>query len=345
MTRSSGHGDSTSSTPSDSPPRCSAASSPPGRLLGHVSRAGARHTGIAGGTPVTAGMTDGCAAQIAAGALQPGSWNSVLGTTLALKGVCRRSRSSIPGRRLLPSPSRPRLLARRRGLERRRRRPRRPLWRSRPAGARRGRSAPRAAPAVLYPLSASGGERFPFVRSDAQPIQLGPARQRRRALRRPAPGRRLRRAALPRPDEDARCHRRRPSQPDRRRRPQRLLVPAARRHLRSAGASTGPPRAGGRHGDPRIGRRSAGQSRQPRGWCAATSSSSPASTGPGASKRPISGCATSWQPAATPSEAPPRPPSPATSPGRRRRPPPPQRARARRACRRPDPPRRGAVQR
>ncbi|MGW6280820.1 FGGY-family carbohydrate kinase [Kribbella sp. NPDC055071] len=39
------------------------------------------------GIPVYAGMTDGCAAQIAAGALTPGAWNSVLGTTLVLKGV------------------------------------------------------------------------------------------------------------------------------------------------------------------------------------------------------------------------------------------------------------------
>ena len=34
-------------------------------------------------------MTDGCAAQIGAGALEVGSWNSVLGTTLVLKGVTR----------------------------------------------------------------------------------------------------------------------------------------------------------------------------------------------------------------------------------------------------------------
>jgi D-ribulokinase len=39
--------------------------------------------------PVYAGMTDGCAAQIAAGALTPGAWNSVLGTTLVLKGVSK----------------------------------------------------------------------------------------------------------------------------------------------------------------------------------------------------------------------------------------------------------------
>jgi len=38
---------------------------------------------------VYAGMTDGCAAQIAAGALTPGAWNSVLGTTLVLKGVSK----------------------------------------------------------------------------------------------------------------------------------------------------------------------------------------------------------------------------------------------------------------
>jgi sugar (pentulose or hexulose) kinase len=49
----------------------------PGTELGRTSQ----------GIPVFAGMTDGCAAQIAAGALAPGAWNSVLGTTLVLKGV------------------------------------------------------------------------------------------------------------------------------------------------------------------------------------------------------------------------------------------------------------------
>ncbi|WP_405062646.1 FGGY-family carbohydrate kinase [Kribbella sp. NBC_01505] len=42
------------------------------------------------GVSVYAGMTDGCAAQIAAGALAPGDWNSVLGTTLVLKGVSEK---------------------------------------------------------------------------------------------------------------------------------------------------------------------------------------------------------------------------------------------------------------
>ncbi|GAA2817794.1 FGGY-family carbohydrate kinase [Kribbella solani] len=52
-----------------------------------VVRPGAELGRTPDGVPVRAGMTDGCAAQIAAGALAPGAWNSVLGTTLVLKGV------------------------------------------------------------------------------------------------------------------------------------------------------------------------------------------------------------------------------------------------------------------
>ncbi|MCF1598009.1 FGGY-family carbohydrate kinase [Streptomyces muensis] len=59
----------------------------PGTRLGEVSATAADATGIPAGTPVIAGMTDGCAAQIASAALRPGSWNSVLGTTLVLKGA------------------------------------------------------------------------------------------------------------------------------------------------------------------------------------------------------------------------------------------------------------------
>ena len=61
----------------------------PGTELGRVSTAKAQVTGVPAGTPIYAGMTDGCAAQIAAGALSPGAWNSVLGTTLVLKGVSK----------------------------------------------------------------------------------------------------------------------------------------------------------------------------------------------------------------------------------------------------------------
>ncbi|MFF5262724.1 FGGY-family carbohydrate kinase [Actinomadura viridis] len=59
----------------------------PGTVLGAVCREAAEATGIAEGTPVVAGMTDGCASQLGSGALRVGRWNSVLGTTLVLKGV------------------------------------------------------------------------------------------------------------------------------------------------------------------------------------------------------------------------------------------------------------------
>ena len=58
----------------------------PGAQLGEVCRAAAAQTALPAGTPIVAGMTDGCAAQIAAGALRAGDCNSVLGTTLVLKG-------------------------------------------------------------------------------------------------------------------------------------------------------------------------------------------------------------------------------------------------------------------
>ena len=61
----------------------------PGGVIGHVGAEAARSTGLAAGTPIRAGMTDGCAAQIAAGALRIGSWSSALGTTLVIKGSTR----------------------------------------------------------------------------------------------------------------------------------------------------------------------------------------------------------------------------------------------------------------
>ncbi|MFB4314202.1 FGGY-family carbohydrate kinase [Actinomadura sp. 21ATH] len=59
----------------------------PGTVVGEVSAAAAAETGLPAGTPVVAGMTDGCASQLGSGALRVGRWNSVLGTTLVLKGV------------------------------------------------------------------------------------------------------------------------------------------------------------------------------------------------------------------------------------------------------------------
>jgi len=46
--------------------------------------------GLPSHTIITAGMTDGCASQVAAGAVKPGDWNTTIGTTLVVKGVTTR---------------------------------------------------------------------------------------------------------------------------------------------------------------------------------------------------------------------------------------------------------------
>ena len=40
---------------------------------------------------VVVGMTDGCATQMASGAVKPGTWNSTIGTTLVIKGVTKNN--------------------------------------------------------------------------------------------------------------------------------------------------------------------------------------------------------------------------------------------------------------
>jgi D-ribulokinase len=59
----------------------------PGTVIGQVSTAVAALTGLPEGLPVVAGMSDGCAGQIASGVLAAGAWAAVLGTTTVLKGV------------------------------------------------------------------------------------------------------------------------------------------------------------------------------------------------------------------------------------------------------------------
>jgi sugar (pentulose or hexulose) kinase len=61
----------------------------PGIQIGESSHETAAETGLPHGTPIFSGMTDGCAAQIASGATAAGSWNTVIGTTLVVKGVTR----------------------------------------------------------------------------------------------------------------------------------------------------------------------------------------------------------------------------------------------------------------
>lgn len=143
----------------------------PGNELGQVSKAQAQVTGVPEGAPIYAGMTDGCAAQIAAGALAPGSWNSVLGTTLVLKGVSKE---------LLQDPT---------GAVYSHRHPD-GGWL--PGGASNtgagaltamlpgadldalGRQARELGPinAAIYPITGRG-ERFPFVAPKAERFQLG----------------------------------------------------------------------------------------------------------------------------------------------------------------------------
>ena len=59
----------------------------PGTELGRSDEAWAKSTGLPSGTPVFAGMTDGCAAQLGAATLSVGDWHTVIGTTMVLKGV------------------------------------------------------------------------------------------------------------------------------------------------------------------------------------------------------------------------------------------------------------------
>ncbi|MCM8758200.1 MAG: FGGY-family carbohydrate kinase [Candidatus Omnitrophica bacterium] len=62
----------------------------PGAVIGVTSVACCKETGLSAGIPVVAGMTDGCASQVATGAVFPGEWNSTLGTTLVIKGVTEK---------------------------------------------------------------------------------------------------------------------------------------------------------------------------------------------------------------------------------------------------------------
>ncbi|RFA13183.1 hypothetical protein B7R22_13900 [Subtercola boreus] len=59
----------------------------PGTVLGETDALLAETTGIREGTPVFAGMTDGCAAQLGAAALGLGDCHTVIGTTMVLKTV------------------------------------------------------------------------------------------------------------------------------------------------------------------------------------------------------------------------------------------------------------------
>lgn len=60
---------------------------PSGTIIGTIQSYLARRWGLPTNVVVTTGITDGCASQVAAGAIKPGQWNTTIGTTLVIKGV------------------------------------------------------------------------------------------------------------------------------------------------------------------------------------------------------------------------------------------------------------------
>jgi sugar (pentulose or hexulose) kinase len=63
---------------------------PSGTQIGIIKPALMRDWGLTTDVIVTTGLTDGCASQIAAGAVSPGQWNTTIGTTLVIKGVTKK---------------------------------------------------------------------------------------------------------------------------------------------------------------------------------------------------------------------------------------------------------------
>lgn len=59
----------------------------PGEKVGELSAGAASETGLAAGTPIVAGASDGTASFLASGAKAVGDWNITIGTTIAIRGV------------------------------------------------------------------------------------------------------------------------------------------------------------------------------------------------------------------------------------------------------------------
>jgi len=69
-----------------------------GDRIGEISVDCSLETGLAPGTPVIAGVTDGTAGFLASGAVNVGDWNSTIGTTLVLRGVSSKLIKDPQGR-------------------------------------------------------------------------------------------------------------------------------------------------------------------------------------------------------------------------------------------------------
>ncbi|WP_346237525.1 FGGY-family carbohydrate kinase [Niabella insulamsoli] len=63
---------------------------PSGTPVGYLRTEWAKAFGLSEQVIVTAGLTDGCASQVASGAVNLGDWNTTIGTTLVIKGVSQQ---------------------------------------------------------------------------------------------------------------------------------------------------------------------------------------------------------------------------------------------------------------
>ena len=144
-------------------------------------------TGLPAGTPVVAGMTDGCAAQLAAGALAPGEWNTVLGTTLALKGVSRDAAARSDRCGVLPPRPARRPVAARRRVQHRRGRDHGAVPRRGPRRAHRARAcrSARYRCAIRSPSAGSGSRSCDPTHGGSSASARCPARA---TVRRPGAG-------------------------------------------------------------------------------------------------------------------------------------------------------------
>lgn len=71
---------------------------PTGVSIGQLSDQLAQELGLSPSVNIVNGMTDGCASQIAAGAVKVGDWNTTIGTTMVIKGVTKEPISDLKGR-------------------------------------------------------------------------------------------------------------------------------------------------------------------------------------------------------------------------------------------------------
>ena len=71
---------------------------PSGAVIGTLKPELAATLGLPASIAVTTGITDGCASQVASGAINPGEWNTTIGTTMVIKGVTRNEIPDPSGR-------------------------------------------------------------------------------------------------------------------------------------------------------------------------------------------------------------------------------------------------------